>query len=179
MNISLAGRVRVYALPPTITRPSDRDLIRHGRLVADTNNLIVTSGLQWATRKLGHILGTPPVQVGGETLSDIDELVVSKVKLGNAAAPASPNASDTALADLTPLLTLTSLTVSYPASNQVRWSATVSPNTINGQAITEIGLFCTINSNDILIGRALTAPPIVIAPSTAYTVTYTITLSAS
>lgn len=179
MNISLEGRVRVYALPPTITKPSARDLIRHGVLVADTHNLIVTSGLQWATRKLGHILGTPPVQVGGETLSDIDELVVSKIKLGNSAAPAAPNASDTALADLTPLLTLSTLSVSYPASNQVRWSATIAPNTINGQAVTEIGLFCTINSNDILIGRALTSPPIVVAPATAYTVTYTISLSAS
>jgi len=180
-HLRVEGRVRIYRVPDWLlaqTPVSDAMLARHCEVVSDTSNLIVTSGLQWMSRKLGHILGTPPVQVGGQTVSDIDDLLVTKIKLGNAAAPAAPAAGDTALADPTPLVTYTTLTVSYPASGTVRHAATIPPNTQNGQAITEVGLFCTINSTDILIGRALPSPVAVIAPATGYTVTYDIILTA-
>jgi len=175
------GRVRIYQMPDWLlaqTAVTNQQLARFGVLVSDTKNLIVTSGLQWMSRKLGHVLGTPPVQVGGQTVSDIDDLVVSKIKIGNSAAPAAPAASDTALADLTPLATYTTIAVSYPANGTVRHSATIAPDTINGAAVTEVGLFCTINSVDILIGRALPSPVAVISPATGYTVIYDIILTA-
>lgn len=175
------GRVRIYRMPAWLqaqTVVSNEQIARFGEVVSDTKNLIVTSGLQWMSRKLGHILGTPPIQVGGETVSDLDDLRVSKIKLGNAAAPASPAAGDTALADASPVATYTTLTVSYPANGTVRHAATIPPNTLNGIAITEVGLFCTISSVDVLIGRAIPSPVAVIAPATGYTVTYDIILTA-
>lgn len=180
-GLRIEGRVRLYEMPAWLLAKcgvTDQDLARHCRVVSDTKNLIVTSGLQWMSRKLGHILGTPPIQVGGQTVTTLAELQVSKIKLGNAAAPAAPAAGDTALADLTPVATYTTLTVSYPANGTVRHAATIAPNTLNGQAITEVGLFCTINSTDIMIGRALPSPVTVIAPATGYTVTYDIILTA-
>jgi hypothetical protein len=180
-SLRAEGRVRIYRVPDWLlaqTFVSDAMLARHGEVMSDTKNLIVTSGLQWMSRKLGHILGTPPIQVGGQTVTTLAELQVSKIKLGNAGAPAAPAAGDTALADLTPLATYTTLTVSYPANGTVRHAATIAPNTLNGQAVTEVGLFCTINSTDILIGRALPSPVTVIAPATGYTVTYDIILTA-
>lgn len=179
-HIGVTGRVRLYAMPAWLlaqTVVTDQHIARFGYLLSESKNLIVTSGLQWMSRKLGHILGTPPVQVGGETVTDIDDLLVSKIKIGNAPAPAAPLAGDTALADLTPLATFTSLTVSYPANGTVRHVATIAPDTLNGQAITEAGLFCTINAIDILIGRALLSPVTVIVPATGYTLTYDIILT--
>jgi hypothetical protein len=180
-GLSVEGRVRIYAMPDWLlarTDVTDQQIARFGTLVSDTKNLIVTSGLQWMSRKLGHILGTPPIQVGGQTVSALNDLLVSKIKLGNASAPASPAAGDTALADLTPIATYTSLTVSYPANGTVRHAATIPPNTLSGQAITEVGIFCTISSVDVLIGRAIPSPVTVIAPATGYTVTYDIILTA-
>lgn len=182
--LQIEGRIYLYAYSADLwnARPhglSDEEFQHCARLVAETKNLIVTSGLEWVSRKLGHVLGTPPVQVGGETVSDIDDLIVSKIKLGNAAAPATPDPSDTDLSDPSPLLTLSSLVVSYPSSTRVRFSSTVAPDTINGSAVTEIGLFCTINATDIMIGRGLPSPVTVIVPSTAYTVFYEIVLTAS
>lgn len=180
-GLRVEGRVRIYQMPSWLlaqTVVTNEQIARFGVLVTDTKNLIVTSGLQWMSRKLGHVLGTPPVQVGGETVSSIADLLVSKIKLGNAAAPAAPAAGDTALADVSPVATYTTLTVSYPANGTVRHAATIAPNTLNGVAITEVGLFCTINSNDVLIGRAIPSPVAVIAPATGYTVTYDIILTA-
>lgn len=179
-NLKIEGRLRVYAVPEGMVQrdvPGDA-ITRMCECVMDNRNLIVNSGLDWVATKLGHGLGTPPVQVGGQTITSIADLIVSKMKVGNASSPAAPAPGDTALADPSPLVTLSTITVSYPTASSVRFRATIPINTQNGQGLTELGLFCTINSVDVLIGRLLFNPVTVVVPGTAYQLDYDISCSA-
>lgn len=172
-TIKLGGYVRLFAHEPGLTQRQIEALTP----VAEGPNLIVDAGLEWVAKKLGHIAGTPPIQVGGETVTDLDDLAIAEIQLGNDSSPSAPAGSDTALDDLTPIATYTSLTVTYPTASSVRFSATIAPDTLNGEGITEIGLFLDISSVKVMVGRRLFSPPIVIAPSTGYTATYDIVLS--
>lgn len=182
--IGVSGFLSFYAHDPSLDLASltpcqIEDAIRDGRArrVSSGSNLIVTSGLAALAAKLGHALNMPTA--GGQTVTALSELQVSEMQLGNAVSPASPSAGDTALDDGTPVYTITSLTVSYPSSGTVRFSGTIPPNTINGEGITETGVFFTINSNKVMLGRRLMDPVVVIAPSTAYTATYDVTFTAA
>lgn len=174
-HLKVEGIVSVYRHPPGVTLCH----LDEAELVASGKNLVVDNGLEWIAKKLGHLAGTPPLQVGGTTVSSLDDLEVAEVQLGNNATPAAPDASDTALSDLTPLATYTSLTVTYPTATSVRWAATIAPNTLAGEGITEIGLFLDVSATKILLARRVFSPAVVIAPAQGYTVTYDIALSAS
>lgn len=183
--LRVEGRLRVFAISEDALHVDGSPLdyaeleTADAELVMDNHNLVVANGVQWVAKKLGHALGTPPITVGGQTVSSLNDLQISKMKVGNASSPAAPASGDTALADPTPLVTLTSITVSYPTSSSVRFRATISPNTVNGQGLTEAGIFCTIASTDVLIGRLLFSPVTVVVPSTGYQLDYDISLSAS
>ena len=172
-TLKVSGYVRVWAHEIGLTQRQ----IEARDPVAEGPNLIVDNGLDWIVKKLGHISGTPPIQVGGTTVTDLDDLQVAEIQLGNEANPAAPAASDTALADNTPLATYTTIAVTYPTASSVRFSTTIAPNTINGEGVTEIGLFLSVSSTKILIGKRLFSPPIVISPSTGYTAAYDIAVS--
>lgn len=182
--IGVSGHLSIFSHDPSVnplgvTQRQFDDLLDRGDVRQEFagKNLIVTSGLAGIAAKLGHALGSP--SVGGQTPSDVDDLQVAEMQVGNAANPAAPLAGDTVLADLTPLVTLTSLTVSYPSSGQVRFAATIPVNTQNGQGITEAGLFWTINATKILVGRRVVSPVVVISPGLAYTLNYDITFTAA
>lgn len=183
--LRVEGRLRVFAIPEARLSadgsPLDYAQLASARaeLVMDNHNLIVANGLQWVAKKLGHALGTPPITVGGQTVSSLNDLQISKMKVGNASAPAAPASGDTALADPTPLVTLSTITVSYPSASSVRFRATIAPNTVTGQGLTEAGIFCTIASTDVLIGRLLFSPVTVVVAATGYQLDYDISLSAS
>lgn len=172
-SIRVTGHVRVFENIPGLTQSQ----IMERAPVAEGPNLIVDNGLEWVAKKLGHVAGTPPIQVGGQTVSSLDDLEIAEIQLGNEAVPAAPASTDTALSDLTPIATYTSITVTYPTAASVRFAATIPPDTIAGEGITEIGLFLDISSTKVMVGRRLFSPPIVIAPATGYTAAYDISLS--
>lgn len=181
-SLTVAGNLRIYRVPAEHahadgTPLDDAELQAFAELVSDGHNLIVNNGRDLICKLIGHALGTP--SVGGNSVTSITDLKIVKMKIGNAVNPATPAATDTALADGTPLVTLTSITVSYPTTTSVRFRATIPVDTQNGEGLTEAGLFATISSVDVMLGRRIINPPVVVAPSTAYQFDYDIALAAS
>ncbi len=180
--LTVSARVRVYSVPGEFahadgTPLDDNELRRHATLVSDGHNLIVNNGRDLICKLIGHALGSP--SVGGQSVTGIADLQIAKMKIGNAVNPSTPSATDTALADGTPLVTLTSLTVSYPTTSSVRFRATIPVDTQNGEGLTEAGLFAVISSTDVMLGRRIINPPVVVSPGTAYQFDYDIALAAS
>ena len=181
--IGVSGRLAIFSHLPEIDFARltccqmDEAVARgHARIESDGSNLIVNSGLQACAALIGAALGSP--SVGTESPANIGELALSEMQVGNSANPAAPTATDTALEDITPLVTLTSLTYSYPAVGQVRVAATIPVNTQNGEGLTEAGLFYTMNATKIMLGRRILNPTVVVTPGLAYTLRYDITFTA-
>lgn len=166
------------ASKPQLDTVSREELIRQGHLKVEFegDNLIVNGGLEGLAALVAFGVGSP--SVGGEVVIDINDLQLVNMKIGNDGAPAAPTATDTALADGTPLVVLTSVTYTFPALGQVRARATIAPNTQNGEGLTEAGLFWNINSNDVMLGRLLISPAVVVNPGLSYHFDYDITFTA-
>lgn len=150
--------------------------------VRDANGVVVCEGANTRTDAFFDVMialmafgrGSPLVNGAAATLA---ELAITKIQLGNAAAPTAPARGDTALSDGTPF-PLTSLTFSYPA----RWimrveGALPADSTLVGTFITELGVFVTVGVTDVLLARVLLTGKQIVAAQ-AYACSYELDLTA-
>lgn len=184
-DLKVSGRLRITELPPWVDAPIPecevQRLVRegHARIVDEGGmNLVVNIGLEIITKMIGSAKGSPTVD--GTSINDVSDLEIAVVKLGNKVSPTSPGASDTALDDLDPVFTISSVTVSYPTATSVRFSSVLPANQINGEGITEEGLFISIppTPTEKLFAKRVTAVKVIQAAQ-AYQFDHDISLTAS
>lgn len=156
-GLTIKGIVKVtatpysYPLPPKLLRAA----IRHGIAfpVFETENLVTDIGLDSFVALLGGGQGGP--SVGGDAISpaNIEDVFAVEMRITDQVAPTAPAGTDVALEGATEAsFTIggANLIVTYPSAGKVQFSGTVGPTELNGQTLTEEGLF---NANGRLVAR--------------------------
>lgn len=117
--------------------------------LVETSNLVMDAGLEAVCALLGAGYGNPTV--GGSPLStaNFDDATIFEMRVTDQISPTAPLAGDSALEGSTqydwtvegPPAATGLLTVTYPASGQIRFSGTIPAPDLDGVTLTEEGLF--------------------------------------
>lgn len=141
-RFSVRGVLRVYS----VIQPVEAPLVGEGlygalyrgeaTLAYETHNLIVNRGLAAIAKFLGGAAGAPVID--GSGVSDINELVVDRMELGDALVPPVPATTD--IGSVVNLVYVPQVVVSYPTPYSVRFSGIVRHGEMNGTTFTEEAL---------------------------------------
>lgn len=140
----------------------------HGaQVVFRRRNKIVDVGMQVFSRMLGGGANSP--LVGGDAFSDLSEIAVAHMELGNATNPSPPADGDTA--GVSAILYVPTLVVTYPSTTSVRFSGVIPSTEANGAAISEEALKL---ANGKLFAKIAISPAHTKLPGTALQINHTI-----
>lgn len=138
--VSIRGVFRVLDIPEDcIFAPEEAEEgIRRGHISVayESHNLIVNNGLSAIATILGGGAGSPAV--GGLGVSNIADLTVTRMELGNAVSPPVPVITDTV--SVASLVYVPPLLVAYPVLGGVRFIGIVRHSELNGTTFTEEAL---------------------------------------
>lgn len=167
-HVELKGELLVSAtkfdrpLPPEMVPQA----IRLGMLwpLFRTENLILDTGLDAFAAQAGGGVNNPTVGGTPVTPGTVGDLRVFEMRVTAQVAPAAPDETDTALEGTSlwvgnvdgPPIVDALLTVTYPATGQVRFSLVVPQTELVGTTFTEEGIF---SKNGKLIARTTFSRP--------------------
>lgn len=170
--LSLRGIFRVFTHQEDhVLSPAEADAaLREGRAALDheDHNLIVNNGLAAIAKFLGGAVGAP--LVGGLGVTDIRQLAITRMELGNAPTPPIPVITDTT--SVGNLVYVPQILVYYVTPYAVRISGIVRHNELNGTTFTEEALKM---ANGLVFAKA-TGFSVLKVPSAAKQFDHTITM---
>lgn len=110
---------------------------RDARIVHEKSNMLVNTGLSVCSRMLGGNAGAPTLY-GGFAFKDIDDLVVTRMELGDKVSPPTP--AENNLTGVLALVYVPTLVVTYPDAYTIKFSGLLPLTEANGKTLTEEAL---------------------------------------
>jgi hypothetical protein len=156
-QLSIRGRLTItrHRAPRVLTRDELNVALRRREAdVVAVDNLVVNQGLQAIACLLGNGLGSP--LVGGMGFSELNNIAVWSMQIGNTVSPPTPAPTDTSgVGSLVYTITAPTLIVTYPANGQVQFSGLVPNAELNGYTLTEEALLL---QNGLVFAKTTFAP---------------------